>query len=122
MINLVLLPLITATGAVTANLTELVRGESGQWHPKLTIGTLTFYLAVTAYILVWFALLVSGIEVTSDEGVTFGVEYMLLFLAGLIIYTMAKASRFVSENVQLWIYRLALPLVAVTSFMAFKFG
>lgn len=118
MINLLLFPLITATGAVTANLTEFVRGESERKLPNLQIDKLTFYTAVFAYVVVWFALLVSGIELTSQEGAIVGTEYVLLFLAGLLAYTLLNASRYIGNKGQLWIYRLSLPLMIVTSLFA----
>ena len=122
MLNLLLLPLTTATGAVTANLTDFVRGETSQHHEDLSPDTLTFYLAVSAYILVWFGLLVSGIELTSAKGLWSGVEYIGLFIAGLVAYTLTKGGRFVGRGLQVWVWRLALPLVLVTSGLAIYLG
>lgn len=42
MLNPLVIPLVPIVGAVTANLTELIRGESKAWHPNMDIGMKTF--------------------------------------------------------------------------------
>ncbi|MGI2260766.1 hypothetical protein [Shewanella sp. GXUN23E] len=118
MLNLLLLPLVTVTGAVTANLTDFVRGEATEYHKDLNPDTLTFYLAVGAYILVWFGLLVSGIELTAASGLASGIEYIGLFVAGLVAYMLFKGGRFLSNSAQMWVWRLSFPLVLLTSALA----
>lgn len=61
MLNPAVIPLVPIIGALTANLTELIRGESKIWHPEMEIGIKTFTFAITAYVAIWFALLVTAI-------------------------------------------------------------
>lgn len=122
MFNLLLLPLVSITGAVTANLTELVRGESSEYHPKMAVSSTTMTFAVLAYVIVWFALLVSGIDISSDVSLTIGIEYLVFFMLGLLIYTLLKAGRFVSDGFQVFIYRISFPLILLTSFLAIQYA
>ena len=72
MLNPLVIPLVPIVGAVTANLTELIRGESKAWHPNMDIGMKTFTFAIAAYVLVWFALLVTAISVGGSNHMSSG--------------------------------------------------
>lgn len=120
MVNLLVFPLVGLTGVVTGNLTELVRGESADYHPNLKTSSKAMSFAVLAYVIVWFGLLVSGISISSDIGLSVGIEYLGAFLVGLLIYTFCKLGKYVSDQLQLWIYRIAFPLVLVCSFCALQ--
>ena len=122
MFNIALFPLVLVTGAVTANLTELVRGESSEYHPSLAVSTTTMTSAITAYVVVWFALLISGIDISSDTSLAIGIEYLAFFMLGLVIYTVLKGGRFVSDSLQTFIYRISFPLVLLTSFLAIQYA
>ncbi|WP_299789161.1 hypothetical protein [uncultured Shewanella sp.] len=122
MLNLIVLPLMPLVGALTANLNELVRGETLESHPKLTIGMKTFTAAAAGFAMVWFALLVTAIYAGGETDSVAGVEVLLLFLAGLFVYSAIKGSRLLSDKVQLWVYRLAIPFIFVSSFIVMKLG
>ena len=122
MLNPLVIPLVTIVGAVTANLTELIRGESKAWNPNMDIGMKTFTFAIAAYVLVWFALLVTAISVGGSNHMSSGFEVIGLFLAGLGVYTYGKGTRFVSSQLQLWLYRLALPGLLLSCGLISYFG
>lgn len=109
-------------GMLTANLNELIRGEAIQWHPKLTIGIKTFNVAITAFAIIWFALLVTAIDVSQQGSVIAGVEVLVLFLAGISIYSLVSLSKFIHRTIQLWLYRFALPIMLFGSFLVIQFG
>ncbi|MCH1931678.1 hypothetical protein L9G16_15965 [Shewanella sp. A25] len=108
MLNPIVFPFALMIGAITANLTELIRGDSKLWHPTLEIGSKTFTVAIIAYVVVWFALLVTAIHV-GDSGFAAGFTIIGLFMAGLGGYQQLRATRFLNSNAQLWLYRLAFP-------------
>ncbi len=122
MLNLVVVPLMPFVGALTANLSELIRGENKEFHPNLEVGTKTFTLAAVAFTLVWFALLVTAITTGGGADSIAGVEVLALFLIGLGFYLWVKATRFLSETAQVWIYRLALPSMLVACLLVSRFG
>lgn len=122
MLNLIVVPLMPLVGALTANLNELIRGESTHLHPKMSIGVKTFTLAVAGFAVVWFALLITAIYTSGNISTRAGVEVLILFLVGFGLTASLKASRFVSDRVQLWIYRLALPLILLSSALVIQFG
>ncbi|MCG9966081.1 MAG: hypothetical protein ACRDCT_20690 [Shewanella sp.] len=122
MLNPIVIPLVPIVGAVTANLTELIRGESKVWHPNLNIGMKTFTFAIAAYVVVWFALLVTAISVAGTNQMSSGFEVMVLFLLGLGLYTLGKGTRFVNSQLQLWLYRLALPGLLLSCGLISYFG
>lgn len=122
MLNPAVIPLVPIIGALTANLTELVRGESKIWHPEMEIGIKTFTFAITAYVAIWFALLVTAIYSGGTSDMLAGFEVLGFFLLGLGIYTFAKCSRFITRSLQLWIYRLALPCLLVCCTLITHFG
>lgn len=109
-------------GIITANINELIRGESLARFPTLQLGVKTFNLAVAAFTLVWFALLIAAIDVSNANSVLAGIEVMALFLAGIGAYTLFNGGRLLSEKSQLWLYRLALPAVLAGSFFVSQFG
>ncbi|WP_025820658.1 hypothetical protein [Shewanella marina] len=120
MLSPMLLPIMPIIGAVTANINELIRDEAKQYNPSLKVSIATYSFAIAAFVLVWFALLTAGIYITSETNVATGVEFMLLFLGGLMVYTFAKLGRFIGNGLQLWIYRLSLPLVLVGCYVITK--
>ncbi|WP_330147133.1 hypothetical protein [Shewanella oncorhynchi] len=122
MLNPEVIPLVPLIGALTANLTELIRGEFKVWHPNMDIGIKTFTLAIAAYVVVWFALLVTAINVGGDSNMSSGLEVLGFFMFGLGVYTFAKGTRFVSSEFQLWIYRLALPSLLLCCVLISHFG
>lgn len=122
MLNLAVIPLMPLVGALTANLSELIRGENKHYHPKMVIGTKTFTLAAAAFTTVWFALLVTAIYTGGDSNTLAGVEVLVLFLTGLGLYTGLKGSRFLNETAQVWLYRLALPTTLAACFLVARFG
>ncbi|AAN55798.1 hypothetical protein HRJ35_15440 [Shewanella oneidensis MR-1] len=122
MLNPIVIPLVPMVGAVTANLTELIRGESKTWHPNIDIGMKTFIFAIAAYVVVWFALLVTAIIVGGTDHISSGLEVIGLFLLGLGFYTWGNGRRFVSSELQLWLYRLALPGVLLSCGVISYFG
>ncbi|MCL1089533.1 hypothetical protein L2744_07915 [Shewanella profunda] len=122
MLNPAVIPLIPIVGAIAANLTELIRGESKIWHPEMEIGIKTFTLAITAYVAVWFALLVTAINAGGTSDMLAGFEVLGFFILGLGVYTFAKCSRFVTSALQLWIYRLALPCLLIFCTLISRFG
>ncbi len=122
MLNLTVLPLMPLVGALTANLNELIRGESVKVHPKLTIGVKTFSVAAAGFAIVWFALLVTAIYAGGEADNIAGIEVLILFLAGFFIHSGSQASRLLSERTQLWVYRLSIPFILVSSLVVLKFG
>ncbi|MGI2142557.1 hypothetical protein [Shewanella baltica] len=122
MLNPAVIPLVPLIGALTANLTELIRGEFKVWHPNMDIGIKTFTLAIAAYVVVWFALLVTAINVGGDSNMSSGLEVLGVFMLGLGVYTFAKGTRFVSSELQLWLYRLALPSLVLCCVLISHFG
>ena len=122
MLNPAVIPLVPLIGALTANLTELIRGEFKVWHPNMDIGIKTFTLAIAAYVVVWFALLVTAINVGGDSNMSSGLEVLGFFMLGLGVYTFAKVTRFVSSGLQLWLYRLALPSLLLCCVLISHFG
>ena len=122
MLNPMVIPLVPIVGAVTANLTELIRGESKIWHPNMNIGVKTFTAAIAAYVVVWFALLVTAINVGGSNNMSSGFEVIGLFMLGLGLYTFAKGTRFVGSGMQLWLYRLALPSLLLSCVMISHYG
>ncbi|MEC4724879.1 hypothetical protein HWQ46_04855 [Shewanella sp. D64] len=122
MLNLIVVPLMPLVGALTANLNELIRGESAQQHPKMSIGVKTFSLAVAGFAVVWFALLITAIYTSGNISTRAGVEVLMLFLVGFGLTVVFKASRFISDSAQLWIYRLALPIILLSSALVIQFG
>jgi len=122
MLNPAMFPVMAMLGAIAANLTELVRGENSWWQPAMEIGVRTFSLAIAAYTVLWFALLTAAVYAGGDADVMAGVEVLGTFLVGMGIYSLFHLSRFISSKLQLWIYRLALPLVIGGSFLVSKFG
>ncbi|MDT3273890.1 hypothetical protein Q4Q54_10400 [Shewanella sp. SP2S2-4] len=122
MLNPAVIPLVPLIGALTANLTELIRGEFKVWHPNMDIGIKTFTLAIAAYVVVWFALLVTAINVGGDSNMSSGLEVLGFFMLGLGVYTFAKVTRFVSSALQLWLYRLALPSLLLCCVLISHFG
>ena len=122
MLNPAVIPLVPLIGALTANLTELIRGEFKVWHPNMDIGIKTFTLAIAAYVVVWFALLVTAINVGGDSNMSSGLEVLGFFMLGLGVYTFAKGTHFVSSELQLWLYRLALPSLLLCCVLISHFG
>ena len=122
MLNPAVIPLVPLIGALTAYLTELIRGECKVWHPNMDIGIKTFTLAIAAYVVVWFALLVTAINVGGDSNMSSGLEVLGFFMLGLGVYTFAKGTRFVSSALQLWLYRLALPSLLLCCVLISHFG
>ncbi|MBW8183884.1 hypothetical protein [Shewanella nanhaiensis] len=122
MLNLIVVPLMPLVGALTANLNELIRGESAKLHPNMSIGMKTFTLAAASFAVVWFALLITAIYTSSNNSTLAGIEVLILFLAGLGLTAVVKGSRFISDNAQLWIYRLALPFILLASTLVVYFG
>lgn len=119
MLNLFVVPLMPLVGALTANLSTMIRGESAI---KLSIGMKTFVCAATAFASVWFALLVTAIYTGGDTNTLAGVEVLLLFMSGLIAYSVLKLERFITASVQLWLFRLALPLIVFACLLVMMFG
>nr|WP_276521529.1 hypothetical protein [Shewanella sairae] len=109
-------------GIITANINELIRGESSARLPQLQLGVKTFNAAVAAFSIVWFALLITAIDVSNANSVIAGIEVMGLFLAGIAIYTISNGGKYFGATTQLWVYRLALPLVLSGSFLVGQFG
>ncbi|WP_076409580.1 hypothetical protein [Shewanella sp. UCD-KL12] len=122
MLNLVVVPLMPLVGALTANLSELIRGENKEFHPNLSVGIKTFTLAAAAFTLVWFALLITAITTGGGSDVLAGIEVLALFMIGLGLYLSLKATRFLSETAQLWMYRLALPVTLTACLLVSLFG
>lgn len=119
MLNIFVTPLMLIVGALTANLSTMIRGES---KLKLNIGMKTFVCAATAFASVWFALLVTAIYTGGDTNTLAGVEVLMLFLTGLIAYRLLKLDRFITASVQLWLFRLALPLILFSCWLVMMFG
>ncbi|GIU20694.1 hypothetical protein TUM4261_42900 [Shewanella sp. c952] len=99
-----------------------MRGENSRWQPAMEIGVRTFSLAIAAYTVLWFALLTAAVYAGGDADVIAGVEVLGIFLLAMGIYSLFHLSRFIGSKLQLWIYRLALPLVIGGSFLVCKFG
>ncbi|QLE85220.1 MULTISPECIES: hypothetical protein [Shewanella] len=110
MLNPLVIPIMPFIGAIAANLNELVRGESTL---KRTIGMKTFASASAAFASVWFMLLITAIYTGGDSNTIAGVEVLMLFLAGLGTYSAFKLGRFLTDSMQVWLYRLALPVMAL---------
>ena len=122
MLNLVVVPLMPLVGALTANLSELIRGENKSFLPNLDVGIKTFSLAAAGFTVVWFALLVTAIFTGGDTDTIAGVEVLMLFLAGFGLHSWLKGSRVFSPGVQLWTYRLAIPLILAACVLVTKLG
>lgn len=122
MLNLTVVPLMPLVGALTANLSELIRGENKSFLPNLNVGMKTFSLAAAGFTLVWFALLVTAIFTGGDTDTIAGVEVLMLFMAGFGLHSWFKASRMLSPGVQLWTYRLAIPLILAACVLVTKLG
>ncbi|MBE7216616.1 hypothetical protein MK852_21730 [Shewanella benthica] len=122
MLNLVVVPLMPLVGALTANLSELIRGENKSFLPNLNVGIKTFSLAAAGFTVVWFALLVTAIFTGGDTDTIAGVEVLMLFLAGFGLHSWLKGSRVFSPGVQLWTYRLAIPLILAACVLVTKLG
>ncbi|MBL4817407.1 hypothetical protein [Shewanella sp.] len=122
MLNLVVVPLMPLVGALTANLSELIRGENKSFLPNLNVGMKTFSLAAAGFTVVWFALLVTAIFTGGDTDTIAGVEVLMLFLAGFGLHSWLKGSRVFSPGVQLWTYRLAIPLILAACVLVTKLG
>ena len=122
MLNLVVVPLMPLVGALTANLSELIRGENKSFLPNLNGGLKTFSLAAAGFTVVWFALLVTAIFTGGDTDTIAGVEVLMLFLAGFGLHSWLKGSRVFSPGVQLWTYRLAIPLILAACVLVTKLG
>ena len=122
MLNLVVVPLMPLVGALTANLSELIRGENKSFLPNLNVGMKTFSLAAAGFTVVWFALLVTAIFTGGDTDTIAGVEVLMLFLAGFGLHSWLKGSRVFSPGVQLWTYRLAIPLILAACLLVTKLG
>ena len=122
MLNLVVVPLMPLVGALTANLSELIRGENKSFLPNLNVGMKTFSLAAAGFTVVWFALLVTAIFTGGDTDTIAGVEGLMLFLAGFGLHSWLKGSRVFSPGVQLWTYRLAIPLILAACVLVTKLG
>ncbi|MPY26302.1 hypothetical protein FM037_16715 [Shewanella psychropiezotolerans] len=122
MLNLVVVPLMPLVGALTANLSELIRGENKSFLPNLDVGIKTFSLAAAGFTVVWFALLVTAIFTGGDTDTIAGVEVLMLFLAGFGLHSWLKGSRVFSSGVQLWTYRLAIPLILAACVLVTKLG
>ncbi|EDP98740.1 hypothetical protein KT99_11844 [Shewanella benthica KT99] len=121
-LNLVVVPLMPLVGALTANLSELIRGENKAFLPNLNVGMKTFSLAAAGFTVVWFALLVTAIFTGGDTDTIAGVEVLMLFLAGFALHSWLKGSRVFSPGVQLWTYRLAIPLILAACVLVTKLG
>ncbi|GIU45748.1 hypothetical protein TUM4438_19940 [Shewanella sairae] len=122
MLNPIVIPIMPILGIITANINELIRGESSARLPQLQLGVKTFNAAVAAFSIVWFALLITAIDVSNANSVIAGIEVMGLFLAGIAIYTISNGGKYFGATTQLWVYRLALPLVLSGSFLVGQFG
>ncbi|ABZ76345.1 conserved hypothetical protein [Shewanella halifaxensis HAW-EB4] len=122
MLNPIVIPIMPILGIITANINELIRGESLARFPQLELGVKTFNLAVAAFTLVWFALLITAIDVSNAVSVFAGIEVMALFLAGIGAYTLFNGGKYFGQTSQLWLYRLALPTVLVGCFFVGQFG
>ncbi|MEZ9821409.1 hypothetical protein AB4238_12430 [Shewanella sp. 10N.286.45.A1] len=122
MINPLVLPVMSILGMMTANLNELVRGESARWHPKLIIGVKTFNAAAAGFAFIWFALLVTAISISDEYSVLSGVLVLGLFLAGILAYGLIHGAKFIGSNTQLWLYRLSLPLMAIGCYLVAQLG
>ncbi|QFU22484.1 hypothetical protein FM038_010155 [Shewanella eurypsychrophilus] len=122
MLNLAVVPLMPLVGALTANLSELIRGENKSFLPDLDIGVKTFTLAAAGFTVVWFALLVTAIFTGGDTDTLAGVEVLGLFLAGFALHSWLKGSRLLSPGVQLWTYRLAIPFILGACLLVTKLG
>ncbi|MGS0680121.1 hypothetical protein ACVBIL_03055 [Shewanella sp. 125m-7] len=122
MLNPIVIPIMPILGIITANINELIRGESSARLPTLQLGVKTFNMAVAAFSIVWFALLIAAIDVSNANSVLAGIEVMGLFLAGIAIYTLFNGGKYLGERSQVWVYRLALPAVLAGSFFVSQFG
>lgn len=122
MLNLAVVPLMPLVGALTANLSELIRGENKSFLPDLDIGVKTFSLAAAGFTVVWFALLVTAIFTGGDSDTLAGIEVLVLFLAGFALHSWLKGSRLLSPSVQLWTYRLAIPFILAACLLVTKLG
>ncbi|AQS36527.1 hypothetical protein Sps_01360 [Shewanella psychrophila] len=122
MLNLAVVPLMPIVGALTANLSELIRGESKSFLPNLDVGVKTFSLAAAGFTVVWFALLVTAIFTGGDTNTLAGIEVLVLFLAGYGLHLWLKGSRVLSSGVQLWTYRLAIPFILAACVLVTKLG
>ncbi|PKG57676.1 hypothetical protein CXF83_15205 [Shewanella sp. Choline-02u-19] len=122
MINPLVIPIMPVLGVLTANLNELIRGEVVNLHPKLMIGIKTFNAAAAGFAFIWFALLVTAISISDQYSALTGALIIGLFLLGIAIYGIFKGAKFLSASTQVWIYRLALPLMALGSYLVVHFG
>lgn len=122
MLNPIVIPIMPVLGIITANINELIRGESAARLPQLQLGVKTFNMAVAAFSIVWFALLITAIDVSNANSVIAGIEVMGLFLAGIAAYTLFNGGKYFGATTQLWVYRLALPIVLSGSFLVGQFG
>ncbi|MBV7314365.1 hypothetical protein [Shewanella sp. NIFS-20-20] len=117
MLNLSVVPGVFIMGAIAANLTEFARGETGARLPQFSLGVTTLTLAVLSYTIVWFALLVCGIYSSDGEGFFAGMELLGVFLAGICLYALLPVSRLITAATQRWIYRLALPIILLSTYL-----
>lgn len=118
-LNINVVPLMPLVGMITANLNTMVRGES---KASISIGMKTFVLASIAFATVWFALLVTAIYTGGDTNTLAGIEVLILFIIGLSGYSLLKLERFIGVMVQVWLYRLALPIVIISCLLVMLFG
>ena len=109
-------------GILTANINDLIRGESQSRFPELKLGVSTFNMAIAAFTVVWFALLVTAIDISNSDNVFAGIEVISLFLAGVGVYTFMNGAKYFSQVSQLWAYRLTLPIILIGSFLVVQFG
>ncbi|MGL4474320.1 MAG: hypothetical protein ACRCT7_07670 [Shewanella sp.] len=116
MINLIVIPCALSLGALTANLTDFARGETAQRFPQLSLGSVTLTLAVISYTVMWFALLVSGIYSSDGEGFFAGMELLAVFAIGLAVYSFTPLKTLISQQAQIWLFRLALPMIVLSTF------
>ncbi|GIU42870.1 hypothetical protein [Shewanella colwelliana] len=119
MLNLAVLPFMPIVGAMTANLSQLIRGENTR---KISVGLKTFITACAAFASVWFLLLVTAIYTGGDTNTAAGVEVLALFVAGLAVFSIFKLDRFIGERTQVWLYRLALPIMVISCLTVSLFG
>ncbi|MCL1094750.1 hypothetical protein [Shewanella kaireitica] len=122
MINPLVLPVMSILGMMTANLNELVRGESAHWHPKLVIGVKTFNAAAAGFAFIWFGLLITAISISDEYSVASGVLVLGLFLAGILAYGLIKGAKFIGSKAQLWLYRLSVPIMAIGCYLVAQLG
>ncbi|WP_235363922.1 MULTISPECIES: hypothetical protein [Shewanella] len=118
-LNPVVVPLLPIVGLLTANLNTLIRGEQ---KLSIPIGLKTLTAAACAFACVWFALLITAIYGGGESDSFAGIEVLMFFALGFLLYRFVDLSRLLGASAQVWLYRLSLPLIVMACLGVINWG